>query len=89
MKSYCVIFLALLVLSVGPLDNIVRSQTAQDRPRPVVERYLSGPRFEMTVLPGNSTLSRLFAFEGYGRAISQFVWHFGHRVIPSAGGPTR
>ncbi len=48
---------------------------------------LGGPRLGFTVIPGNSEISRRVSEEGMSRIISQFGWHFEHRVIANGNGP--
>ena len=51
------------------------------------KKSLGGPRLGFTVIPGNSELGRRLEEEGLSRIISQFGWHFEHRVIASGNGP--
>jgi hypothetical protein len=51
------------------------------------KRDLSGPRFGMTYIPGNTELFERMQREDMDRIISQFGWHFERRVIPHGGGP--
>ncbi len=48
---------------------------------------LGGPRLGFTVITGTSEISRRVEKEGMSRIISQFGWHFEHRVIANGNGP--
>ena len=66
------------------------SRSQDDVPVQFTERNLSGPRLGLTFLPGgkDSQLIQALEAEGIGRVISQFGWHFEHRVTPNSGGPS-
>jgi hypothetical protein len=51
------------------------------------QRSLAGPRIGFTVIPGNSELGRTLDEKNISRIISQFGWHFEHRVIANGVGP--
>lgn len=48
---------------------------------------LSGPRFGVTWVPGDSEITRRLEEEGMEPLLSQFGWHFERRVSPRGGGP--
>jgi len=48
---------------------------------------MSGPRFGVTYVPGNSELVKRLQEEGMDPILSQFGWHFERRVTPNGGGP--
>lgn len=51
------------------------------------QRSLRGPRVGITMIPGNSELGRALDEREVGRIISQFGWHFEHRVVANSVGP--
>ena len=92
MKARTVIALAGLLYCLFPHPSSAQPggqlQTATE-PEEVLfsKRSLGGPRLGFTVVPGNSELGRRLEEEGLSRVISQFGWHFEHRVIASGNGP--
>jgi hypothetical protein len=77
--------LAVVVL----LAVLAGAAAAQDARRPVSfsSRNLSGPRFGMTYVAGDSDLYRRLRDNDMDRLLSQFGWHFEKQVIPEGGGP--
>ncbi len=53
----------------------------------ITERNLAGPRLGMTIVPGNGELKDRLSEHGVGRTLSQFGWHFEHRVRFQRTGP--
>jgi len=53
----------------------------------VLESDWSGPRVGFMVAPGDAAISRRLKDHGLGNIVSEFGWHFEHRVTPVAGGP--
>lgn len=51
------------------------------------KKSLGGPRLGFTLVPGNTELARKLKDEGMSPIISQFGWHFEHRVIANGNGP--
>ena len=51
------------------------------------KKNLGGPRLGFTHIPGNTELAQKVKEEGMNPVISQFGWHFEHRVIASGNGP--
>jgi len=51
------------------------------------KRNLSGPRFGMTYILGDSELKQELERENVGPVVSQFGWHFERQIIPEGGGP--
>jgi len=49
---------------------------------------LSGPRFGLTAIPGNTEIAKRVEEEGFGRVISQFGWHFERVVVPVQDAPS-
>ncbi|MDH4070096.1 MAG: hypothetical protein OEV30_06700 [Ignavibacteria bacterium] len=66
------------------------SQPVDDPPVIFSERNLSGPRLGITYIAGSdeSQLIQALKSKGIGRVISQFGWHFEHRLTPASGGPS-
>jgi hypothetical protein len=87
MKPVWKVAFACAVICLAPLS----SGLAQDeKPVEFTERNLSGPRLGLTFFPGSddSPLIQALEAEGIGRMVSQFGWHFEHRVTPKSGGPS-
>jgi hypothetical protein len=51
------------------------------------KKSLGGPRLGFTVVPGNTELAQKMKDEGISPVISQFGWHFEHRVVANGNGP--
>jgi hypothetical protein len=92
MKKSIVIALAGLLCWMLPQLSLAQPgrelQTGTD-PEEVLfsKRSLGGPRLGFTIVPGNTELAQRLQEEGLNRIISQFGWHFEHRVIASGTGP--
>jgi hypothetical protein len=93
MKSHALIAVAALICCIAPERS--SSQPGMDvgqsqYPDEVVfsNRSLAGPRLGFTIVPGNSELARRMEEEGLNPIISQFGWHFEHRVVPNGNGPS-
>lgn len=50
-------------------------------------RNLGGPRFGVTVVPGDGELFQELQRQGVGHVVSQFGWHFERQIVPDGGGP--
>lgn len=50
-------------------------------------RNMSGPRFGVTYIAGDTELSRELERQDIGPVVSQFGWHFERQIIPDGGGP--
>jgi len=50
-------------------------------------RNMSGPRFGVTYIAGDTELYRELKAQNVGRVVSQFGWHFERQIIPDGGGP--
>jgi hypothetical protein len=48
---------------------------------------MSGPRFGITFVPGNTEITRRLEEHGMEPVLSQFGWHFERRITPRGGGP--
>jgi len=48
---------------------------------------MSGPRFGVTYVLGDTEIAKRLEEEGMERVLSQFGWHFERRVTPTGGGP--
>jgi hypothetical protein len=82
------IHVVLAALVFGVLVSDVAAQTANPAyPRDFGSRNLGGPRIGLTFIPGNGELAQTLEDHGIGRVISQFGWHFEHRVIFHDDGP--
>jgi hypothetical protein len=78
----------LAALLAGPLVAGVSAQPATpDYPSDFGRRNLGGPRIGLTFIPGNGELVQRLTDKGVGRVISQFGWHFEHRVVFHGDGP--
>jgi hypothetical protein len=93
MKTSIAVAIASLLLCMTPQPS--RSQTPTEQPTSTPpegitfsKKSLGGPRIGFTVVPGNSELARKLDDAGINRIISQFGWHFEHRVIANGNGPT-
>lgn len=90
MKTRVVVAIAGLVCCLLPQVSVSQavSQLPTD-PEAVqfTKKGLGGPRLGFTVIPGNSELGRKLDEAGLSRIISQFGWHFEHRVIANGNGP--
>jgi hypothetical protein len=53
----------------------------------VLESDWSGPRIGFMVAPGDAGISRRLEEHGLGNIVSEFGWHFEHRITPVSGGP--
>ena len=82
MKTLIKSLFAILILAAG-----VTSATAERVPVTFEKHGLSGPRFGLTYVPGDTELYEMLQREEMSRMISQFGWHFERRVIPAGGGP--
>lgn len=78
-----------LALLATPVVAQTMGATADELDGPVEFRRLdmSGPRFGMTWVPGNTELVQDLRAEGMEPVLSQFGWHFERRVTPRGGGP--
>jgi hypothetical protein len=50
-------------------------------------RNMSGPRFGVTYIAGDTELYKELQAQNVGRVVSQFGWHFERQIIPDGGGP--
>jgi hypothetical protein len=48
---------------------------------------MSGPRFGVTYVIGDTAMTERLEEKGMDRVLSQFGWHFERRVTPNSGGP--
>lgn len=87
MKAALRSMLAISILSVLALANGQAQGKDFDTEPAFTERNLSGPRLGITYVPGNGKLAKELDDRGYGRTLSQFGWHFEHRIVPEGGGP--
>jgi hypothetical protein len=92
MKTHAAVVIAGILYCMLPPWSF--SQTA-NLPQTAVEpdevvfsrKSLGGPRLGFTIIPGNSELAQRMEEEGLSPVVSQFGWHFEHRVIASGRGP--
>jgi hypothetical protein len=63
------------------------AQSAADEKVEFNKTDMSGPRFGVTYVPGNTELTKRLENEGMDPILSQFGWHFEKRVTPRGGGP--
>ncbi|MCP4571021.1 MAG: hypothetical protein GY838_01590 [bacterium] len=82
MRTAITSLVAFLVLAAG-----ATTASAERVPVTFQKHGLSGPRFGLTYVPGDTELYRQLKGEGMDRVVSQFGWHFERRVIPKGGGP--
>ena len=76
-------------LNISANDRDLPDISVTDIPRdPLVRKNLGGPRLGMSMLMGESALSRKFDSENMNNFISQFGWHFEYLVSPKTGGPS-
>lgn len=93
MKTHAVIAMVGLFCCLLPQQMksqpVVNSQEVTD-PEEIAfsKRSLGGPRLGFTVVPGNTELAQRMEEKGLGRVISQFGWHFEHRVTATGNGPS-
>lgn len=75
---------------IACLAPFVSGFAQEEKPVEFTERNLSGPRLGLTFFPGgdDSPLIQALESEGIGRVVSQFGWHFEHRITPKSGGPS-
>jgi hypothetical protein len=81
---------AALFLVSGPSTAAAQTLITQEADTlhiSITERNLDGPRLGMSVVPGNGELKSRLSDHGVGRTISQFGWHFEHRVRLQRSGP--
>ena len=62
-------------------------QESTNQPAEFQRVGVSGPRFGLTYVPGDSKLAQHLAQRGMEPVLSQFGWHFESRVTPKGGGP--
>lgn len=85
MKSSLFFLAALSALFV----TIARSQYGTYEDEVIFrERNYAGPRLGVTVVPGDSKLSRKLKEKNMGILLSQFGWQFEYQVVPAGGGPS-
>jgi len=90
MKARTVIIVAGLIASLVPqaaAQEGDKQLTASSQQVHFSQRSLAGPRLGFTIIPGNSELGRTLDEKNISRIISQFGWHFEHRVIANGIGP--
>ncbi len=89
MKSFAQILSTILstILILSLIAGMSWAQTDVSEDILFNKRNLGGPRFGMTVVPGNGTLVQELENQDMGRVISQFGWHFERQIIPQGGGP--
>lgn len=86
-------FAIALALLAGTILQAGAQPEAQPRPAAdtqevkFTKRGLGGPRLGFTIVPGNSDLGQALDEKNINRIISQFGWHFEHRVIANDFGP--
>ena len=77
-----------LIPQISPSQQGIALQTATDSEEVLFsKKSLGGPRLGFTIITGNTELGRRLDEEGLSRIISQFGWHFEHRVIANGYGP--
>ncbi len=63
------------------------SAAAGRRSDRLIQSNWSGPRMGLMIAPGDDAISRRLRSHGLGGVVSEFGWHFEHRVSPYDGGP--
>ncbi len=78
----------LIILGMVLISGIIPA-LAKEIEVPVTfdRRNLSGPRFGVTYIAGDTELSRELDNQEIGPVVSQFGWHFERQIIPDGGGP--
>ena len=76
-----------LVLPLVVATLAASAAEAESRAARFGSRNLSGPRFGMTYVPGDTELYRELKRNDMDRIVSQFGWHFETQVVPDGGGP--
>lgn len=89
MKSMALVRVAILGVAFGVVaaPSIQAQTTVGEDTLYISERNLSGPRLGVTLVPGDGELYNELKSHGAGRTVSQFGWHFEHRVRFQHRGP--
>ncbi len=86
MKAHTLFAIAGLLCSMVPRPSVSQEATPPDEVQ-FSKKSLGGPRLGFTYIPGNSELAQRVKDQGMNPIISQFGWHFEHRVIANGMGP--
>ncbi|MEN8007925.1 MAG: hypothetical protein ABFS42_12980 [Candidatus Krumholzibacteriota bacterium] len=80
--------ITLIIIGLVLISGIIPAVAKQiEVPVAFERRNMSGPRFGVTYVAGDTELYRELANQDIGRVVSQFGWHFERQVIPEGDGP--
>ncbi len=79
--------IAALMFLGGGWGKIAAQPFSDHRQVMFTERNLSGPRIGLTFVPGDSKIRESLDKKGIGQLISQFGWHWEHRISTGENGP--
>jgi hypothetical protein len=95
LKPLLLLGLTAVIFSALPTTAWAQWGTGNDSPakQPETEKVefrkigMSGPRFGVTYVIGDTAMTERLQEKGMDRVLSQFGWHFERRVTPTSGGP--